>query len=225
MGSTEEALRRYARSVPELAADPDVTDYFVSEGLADARRKVHVPGFWIDRYEVTNAEYARFLRATRRPAPPRWEGVASPRGLEQHPVVGISHPDALAYADWAGKKLPTDEQWVRAFRGDGDALLPWGDTWEPLRANVRQNDAFPGSSVVTATPNDVSPFGVYNLVGNVNEMMREPTWRNGKNEIVVRGAFWNSDGFRFGIASVPSHFEPEEVVSRSTGFRCVKETP
>src|SRR5207253_1162661 len=115
--------------------------------------------FWIDAFEVTNEQYQRFLLALGHSPPEHWKGTQIPEGKARHPVVGIRHEDAEAYATWAGKKLPTRAQWMRAFRGDTEQLFPWGNEFERDRTNVAENAAFRTTTPIDATPRDVSPLG------------------------------------------------------------------
>jgi hypothetical protein len=82
------------------------------------RRQVRLPGFWIDERPVSNAEYLAFCRATDRSGPEWWKDrEAFPAAYADHPVVGVSGLDARAYAEWAGKRLPTPDEWEAAFGG------------------------------------------------------------------------------------------------------------
>jgi formylglycine-generating enzyme required for sulfatase activity len=226
IGHDPVVLRSFLLSL-DLAAlrgNPGELEKLVQANASPVRS--YVPGFWIDEYEVTNAEYARFVDEMDYAPPKTWGGRKPPVGEDQHPVAGIRHSDALAHAAWARKKLPTDAQWIRAYRGDTETLFPWGNTWEPHRANVAENNAFLRSSPVAATPDDVSSFGVRNLVGNVDEMMRELKNRENRIFIVTRGSHWNAEGSIYGLACWPFYYGPADAVpSDKTGFRCVVETP
>ena len=100
---------------------------------------VDVEAFFIDKYEVTNAEYAEFVKATKHPAPSYWAGGKIPEGKENHPVVYVNWEDATAYAEWCGKRLPTEAEWEKAAGWDMKKRrhreYPWGDEYDPRRAN------------------------------------------------------------------------------------------
>ena len=153
----------------QLGNDPDQARQFLDSYMSDSEldkaihfigqesiRRVEVPAFWIDQYEVTNAEYARFLTETGHPPPEHYSGTAPPPGKSDHPVVDVTYDDAEAYARRAGKELPTREQWLRAFRGDHTWLFPWGDQYDPGRANVGDNPKFRSTSPVR----DTSPASI-----------------------------------------------------------------
>lgn len=114
------------------------------QGLSDERpqRSVYLRAFLIDRYEVTNAQYERFVTATGHavptnpnPAVTLWHDGRPIPGSEAHPVVNVSWHDAVAYCRWAGKRLPTEAEWEKAARGTDARLYPWGNDWDPARAN------------------------------------------------------------------------------------------
>jgi len=115
-----------------------------SDSFSDERpqRTVFVSAFRIDRHEVTNAQYHRFVTATHHPPPSNpnpavtlWEEGHPLAGSEQHPVVNVSWHDAVAYCQWAGKRLPTEAEWEKAARGTDGRLYPWGNEWDWKRAN------------------------------------------------------------------------------------------
>lgn len=115
-----------------------------SGGFSDEQpqRLVYVSAFWIDRHEVTNADYLRFVQTTGHPAPANatpsvtlWEqGLPVPE-IDAHPVVNISWHDAVAYCRWAGKRLPTEAEWEKGARGTDGRRYPWGNEWDFTRAN------------------------------------------------------------------------------------------
>ena len=121
--------------------------------------QVALDSYAIDRYEITNAQYQRYLAATGRPSPPYWEGLQFPQAQGDVAVVGVSWEDANAYCAWAGKRLPTEAEWENACRSPDNRLFPWGNAWEPARANL---DPTPGVFKPTTQPNpglDPWPLG------------------------------------------------------------------
>jgi formylglycine-generating enzyme required for sulfatase activity len=151
------------------------------------KMEVDLSAFYIDRYEVSQGDYARFLEYVRRTrdhsrchrdepgskrqthhTPLGW-GLAylsNPR----FPVVGLDYWDAYAYAHWVGKRLPTEEEWEKAARGTDGRTCPWGDEWDPARCNWG-----PGPGVqrtllaVDSMPEGRSPYGCYHMLGNAAE--------------------------------------------------------
>jgi len=89
--------------------------------------------FWVDKYLVTNAQFARFVKATGYRTPRYWRGGECPAGEEGFPVTGVSWHDAKAYADWARKRLLTEAEWEKAARGVDGRKYPWGDNFETER--------------------------------------------------------------------------------------------
>ena len=153
LGASEERLRSHARSLVSIRDNPRLIDQFVKACQEEKVQVVHVGGFWIDKYEVTNAEYGKFVQATNHAPPGNWAGGKPRLGTDDHPVTQVTYEDAAAYAAWAGKQLPTIAEWTRAFRGDDDRMYPWGDEWDAHRANVGQNTAFAtGTSPVNVLP-------------------------------------------------------------------------
>jgi len=134
------------------------------------------PPFLLDRFEVTNAQFEEFLQATRHPWPhgdPRTWNLATRklnrREESEHPVVCVTLNDAYAYARWAGKRLPTFREWVRAANRRGRADYPWGP-WPPQQfyTNSLPTRLF-SSAPVGAFPTGASESRVHDIVGNVWE--------------------------------------------------------
>lgn len=126
-----------------------------------------VPAFLIDRFEVTNAQYRAFVRATgSHPA-----AFAGEPELDQddQPVTGVTWPEARAYCDWSGKRLPTEVEWEKAARGSDGQLYPWGDTFDAALAHL--DGSAPVS--VAAHPQDISPYGARAMAGNVSEWVAD----------------------------------------------------
>ncbi len=220
---------------------------------------VPLKAFYIDEYETSNAEYERFVVVTGRPPPSHWVEGKVPEGLENHPVVNVSWYDAQAFARWAGKRLPTEAEWERAAAGPDGLPFPWGKRPVPGKANtveelgltfgnwedwsewyniwkqtpegMRVMAAGGRTSPRGAFPEDRSPDGCADMVGNVYEWTR--SWfepypgsgyrhpRFGTTHRVVRGGAWFI-GVSLGEAQHRSNHAPEDA-SAYMGFRCAKD--
>jgi formylglycine-generating enzyme required for sulfatase activity len=139
------------------------------------QQRISLPTFHIARVPVTNAQYERFARATRHPAPGHWRGGQSPAGKADHPVTYVDWLDAQAYCAWAGVRLPSEAEWEKAARGTDGRTWPWGDD-APGRTHCNFNGNVHGtspvlqdSSPVGAYPAGASPYGVMDMAGNVWE--------------------------------------------------------
>jgi formylglycine-generating enzyme required for sulfatase activity len=122
--------------------------------------------FFIDAHEVACEEYAKFIRATGRAAPPGWAHGSFPTGAERKPVTGVNWDDAVAFSVWAEKRLPTEEEWEFAARGNDGRRYPWGDDWREGLANV---DAAQHGLADAGAFAGRSPFGAADMVGNAWE--------------------------------------------------------
>jgi iron(II)-dependent oxidoreductase len=131
------------------------------------QHRVYLPAYRIDKYPVTNAQYARFVAATGHRPPLGWAGGRFPKGQELHPVTMVSWYDAVDYAKWAGKRLPTEAEWEKAARGIDGRRWPWGNDMDASRLNTYYN--VDSTSEVTRYPNGASVYGVMDMAGNVSE--------------------------------------------------------
>ena len=129
------------------------------------QHEVMLDGFWIYQHEVTVAQYLKFCDKTGRqmPAAPKWGWQ------DKHPIVYVTWNDATDYAKWAGVTLPTEAQWEKAARGTAGNIYPWGNEWD---ASKRLEALF-STHPVGSYPQDVSPFGVYDMAGNVREWCQD----------------------------------------------------
>lgn len=199
-------------------------------GNALPARKVNLPAYQIDKYEVTNEDYKKFVDATGHTPPEHWEGGAIPAGKGKHPVVFVTMEDAKAYAKWAGKRLPTEAEWEKAARGTDGRLFPWGNKFERKHANTDET-GIGGTAPVGKFEKGKSPYGVYDMAGSVWEWTSDnylpypgSTHKDeffGNDRFVVRGGSWfdvKSDA----ISASRSKFTPQSA-DETLGFRCAKD--
>jgi Sulfatase-modifying factor enzyme 1 len=179
---------------------------------------VWLPTFYIDVYPVTNAEYARFVAATGHTPPQHWTDGRPPEHLSDHPAVFVTWNDATTYAEWAGKSLPSGQQWEKAARGTRGTVYPWGDQPTPAKCNVRENGVG-GTTAVNCYQSGVSPYGVFDLCGNIWEWCSTET-RPSRHEL--KGGAWTSPFLR----ATPSLFNDAaaSMCDDDTGFRCAVTT-
>jgi formylglycine-generating enzyme required for sulfatase activity len=150
---------------------------------------LHVDRFQMGRYPVTNAQYNRFIQETGRKPPKNWENGRYPAKKGDHPVAYVTCEDAEAYAEWAGARLPSFEEWERAARGDDDRLFTWGNEIDKPRCNTAELGAG-GATPVGSFPDGVSPFGCYDMLGNVWEWTSAWYDEEEKYFRVVCGGAW-----------------------------------
>jgi len=163
-------------------------------GPSEGEKRVSLPAFYIDRLEVTNAQYAKFLADVKKQGDAAWRHPDQPKDRKSHvplfwsnpdlgeakathPVVGVSWFDAYAYAKWAGKRLPTEAEWERAARGTDGRPFPWGG--EPPVQGLRYRASFFGTFLgadgfrftapVGSFPTGASPVACLNMAGNAAE--------------------------------------------------------
>ncbi|MGH9935438.1 MAG: SUMF1/EgtB/PvdO family nonheme iron enzyme [Blastocatellia bacterium] len=165
---------------PDIAA-PEGMVYVIGGVLragrddGDANEKpahvVNVKPFFIDRTEVTSEQYQKFIDATGYAPPPSWQGARFPEGTNTLPVTDVTWEDASAYAKWAGKRLPTEEEWEFAARGpDERRVYPWGEEWIADASNTKSDDNDKRQlAPVGQFPKGASPFGLLDMSGNAWE--------------------------------------------------------
>ena len=142
--------------------------------------------FWIDQYPVTNAQYQQYLTETGAPPPQIWPGEAT------HPVRGVTWEQALAYCQWANKRLPTEAEWEASGRGPGPEpqLYPWSNDVTAEGQALRLPDQ--NTYAVGSQSFNKSPFGVFDMVGNIWEWVGDPYTNSQDGNRILRGG-------RFGI--------------------------
>lgn len=209
-----------------------------SMGLDDSKNEAETPAhkvtvkpFFMDLTEVTNEDYAEFVKAEKHPTPSDWKNGKFPNGQEKFPVVGVTWGDANAYAKWAGKRLPTEEEWEFAARGKEGFRYPWGNEWKAGNANA--DGASQAISEVGEYKGE-SPFGMKDMVGNLWEWTSSdfkaypngklPDVYAGKNNLktIRGGSFEATKDFATGTYRV-GWAATGAVNYARMGFRCVKD--
>jgi formylglycine-generating enzyme required for sulfatase activity len=199
-------------------------------------RSVYLDAFYIDKFEVTVARYARFLEATGGVQPPDyWDEVDLARDGEKA-VIGVTWREADSYCQWARRRLPTAAEWEYAARGTDERRYPWGKDWPTeTRANSERIAAdMPyehGLAPVGSLPAGISPFGVMDMAGNAAEFVADwasesfPTdeVRNPKGpaegtDKVIKGGGWY--GRADSLLSARNMFAGMDYRGDDTGFRC-----
>ncbi|WP_299617501.1 SUMF1/EgtB/PvdO family nonheme iron enzyme [Pelagibius sp.] len=209
------------------------------------RETLELPAFAITRTLITNRLYAAFVEATGHPAPdvdPRtwagyglihpyertrrhaWRGGRPPPGREDHPVVLVSHDDALAFAAWLSAetgrrwRLPTVLEWEKAARGHDGRRFPWGDAWDPARLNSHDRGPF-DTLPVGSFPEGASPYGLLDPAGQVFEWTASP---RGAGRFLVKGGSWDDSGC--GVCRpAAQHSRPQALKHILIGFRLIVE--
>ena len=222
---------------------------------------VYLDSFYIDKYEVTNAQFEKFVTDTGYITDAEqegwgyvWEGYnewprirganwRSPLGpgstiqsKMNHPVIQVSYNDAVAYAEWAGKRLPTEAEWEKAARGTDGRLFSWGNVWDPKKLNSWEAGPHTTTSV-GSYPDGASPYGAHDMLGNVWEWvadwyyaayyaksLNQPNPRGPTQGVhrVLRGACWQNTRDVARCAHRDNYVSVPDFRVHLGGFRCAK---
>jgi len=211
-----------------------------SEGDPDEapEHQLYLKAYSIDKKEVTQAEYDRFVRMTKRGKPfvPVFEDDISKIMKPELPAMGMSWSDAVAYCKWAGKRLPTEAEWEKAGRGESKRRYPWGDEFGTGHANLDgDTDGFPYLAPPGSFESGRSPYGLYDMTGNVAEWVadtydeqyyqkspyRDPTGPADGQHKVIRGGSWRETPQG---ARLSKRFQAKIWRTDSTiGIRCARD--
>ena len=230
---------------------------------------VYLDAYWLDQTEVSNAQFAQFVAATGHQTTAEQEGGgytyttdgwnytpganwqrpqgpgSNLNGLDNHPVVLVSWPDATAYCEWAGRRLPTEAEWEKAARGTDERVYPWGNTFDGNRLNYcdancpfdtwkdgNVDDGYQFTAPVGSYPSGASPYGALDMAGNVWEWVadwyderyyarspaRNPTGPTSGDFMVLRGGSWRDN--RYNLRCATRGGNAPDVRFHDFGFRC-----
>ena len=214
-------------------------DFTMGSNLADDEMPAHhvyLYAFYMDKYEVTVGQYAKYLEVTDMEEPPDWH-IMNQSQHQKRPVVNVDWEDAVMYCKWAGKRLPTEAEWEKAARGTDGRIYPWGNEAPTrLHANYGRKEWNNHLALVPVGSFEEgrSPYGIYDMAGNAwewvsdwydydyykNSPRRNPIGPTTGEAKVVRGGSWLyvpeflRSAHRFAAQPTNRHF--------GYGFRCAK---
>ncbi len=211
-------------------------------GWEQPQHSVELSEYSIGKYPATNREYQAFVREAKYKSPQGWDGDQYPPEKGDHPVVRVSWDDAQEYCKWLSKKanktyrLPTEAEWEKAARGDKDArVFPWGDEFDPKKANTDKAGIGDTSPVGQFSPQGDSPYGCVDMAGNIwewctdwfneneyknrKEVVKDPQGPdNGIGRVLRGGSFINK--YR-SVRCARRNWDRRNYVNMGFGFRVV----
>lgn len=226
MGTSDEEIELYKELFP-----------YRRESRFDNERpqhSVYLDAFYIDKFEVTNSCYKKFLTQTGYKPSSYFD--YPPHNEPNFPAIVGKFQDAYEYAKWAGKRLPTEAEWEKAARGTDGRIWPWGNKWDASKLNANdatgEIDGYAQTAPVGQYPQSASPYGVYDMAGNVWEWVSDwyspeyykisPTFNPQGPETgeyrVLRGGGWAEN---YDFTRCASRFGITAPGSLLCGFRCV----
>jgi len=211
------------------------------------RHQVDLDAFYVDKHEVTNGLYLRFVTATghripqhpKNPSRTLWKDGQVSETVAERPVVNVDWHDADAYCRWAGKRLPTEAEWEKAAKGTEDRRFPWGNV-EPTAKHLNFNQQWIGEKTLMPVGSyelGKSPYGAYDMAGNVWEWVadwyddryyekspaRNPKGPDTGTDKVLRSSGWAVETPLVRIFTRVKSAPLDR--NESTGFRCAMDGP
>ena len=189
-------------------------------GEKKERKYIRKP-YLIGKYPVTNAQYQKFITAKSEYAvPEEWDEKKRtyPPGKTHHPVVYVSWDDAVAFCEWNGCRLPTEQEWEKAARGEDGRTYPWGEDWLAGKYANSEEAGIGTTTPVDDFPEGVSPYGVWDMSGNVWEWT-DSWYDDDKDTRVLRGGGWFD--FDLLLWAAEFIFVNPDFSYNGFGFRCV----
>jgi len=225
-----------------IPAGPFIRGSADSDGRPDERprQKITLKAFALDKYEVTNRQYKKFIEETLHKPPLNVYDDGKEfdiSNVEERPVVQVTWHDAVDYCFWAGKRLPTESEWEKAARGMDGQMYPWGNS-EKATSRANFDGEWKGTETlmdVTSLPEGASPYGILHMAGNVREWVED--WydsdyykvsadRNPKGPDkailkVIRGGSWRS--FLPDLRTASRGKGGFALKTHGIGFRCARD--
>lgn len=210
-------------------------DQFIPYPDYTTPEKLRVEQFFMDKYPVTNAAFYEFMISSNYQPDnstnflKHWEDGTYLQGQDNYPVVYVSLEDAQAYAEWAGKRLPTEIEWQYAAQGTDGRIWPWGNEFHGTKCN----NAFERPTPVDAFPKGMSPFNIADMVGNVWQMTND-VYDNGSYyfNIIRGGSYYKPTSSWWYVKGGPQPLDRTQMLllvspgfdrNATIGFRCVKD--
>lgn len=229
-GARTKELSQKVEKSDNLDDLPNLERLLINEAELNAMVIIEVNGAkWaIDKFPVTNREYAEFVRQTGHQPPFHWEGSdyrsADEAGLK--PVTYVSFMDAKSFCEWEKKRLPKQSEWELAAGGEVGKKYPWGDSFSAKYANTRE--AGIGLVDVGSFPENVSPYGVYDMSGNVRQWIDQDFSDSSASLFATPGQHKMMKGGSFmdpaDKASISYSISGDkETIYGNTGIRCVSD--
>ena len=183
-------------------------------------KKIHLPAYQLAKFPVTNQQYKHFLDANpQHPAPIHWKMKDFPLGKARHPVVGVSLYDAIAFCEWLGCRLPSEEEWEKAARGSEGHTYPWGEDWKDGEYCNNWDAEIGTTTPVDRYPTGISPYGVFDMAGNVWEWTSSDY--QGPFMHILRGGSWRLFS-NFAVRATQKDWLTLDDERDDVGFRCAR---